>query len=89
MLMKYKDFKQLSNDDMKQIVGGLATSNFTYCGTCTNMNGTALEKSQNVCSSVPSGSTCTNVGGQYGVSFMCASASGSVFTADCANFENI
>ena len=31
MLMKYKDFKMLSNDDMKQITGGFAGSGQLGC----------------------------------------------------------
>ena len=46
MLMKYKDFKQMSNEDMKQIVGGILPkiedpykccvgTSTTDCGSCS------------------------------------------------------
>ena len=33
MLMKYKDFKQMTNEDMKQIQGGVKSSMVCACNT--------------------------------------------------------
>ena len=39
MLMKYKDFKMLSIDDMKQIMGGIEPGFAESCGTCPSTSG--------------------------------------------------
>ena len=48
--MKYKDFKMLSKDDMKQILGGSAVPKKTVCVSCSYMNV--------VCTSVPKTYDC-------------------------------
>jgi hypothetical protein len=88
MLMKYKDFKMLSKDDMKQILGGDAPAgSFTFCGTCTNMNGTTLERSNVVCGNFPNGSTCTNMEGHFNDASACSTPGGGTIETKCPNLE--
>ena len=51
MIMKYKDFKVMSQREMKQVVGGNAVDNKNVCVSCSYMNV--------VCMSVPVSYSCT------------------------------
>ena len=45
MLMKYKDFKMLSIDDMNQIMGGNEPELVETCGTCPSSSGGGVKLS--------------------------------------------
>lgn len=55
MLMKYKDFKMLSQDDMKQILGGNAPSEPDSCSTTCGCGSASI--------SCVAGELCTAVNG--------------------------
>lgn len=86
--MKYKDFKMLSIDDMKHIIGGNPPANETFCGGCNDWSaGNALDRANIICVSLPVGSVCQDMDGQYGSALHCGSPNGTIINVDCFHIE--
>ena len=81
--MKYKDFKTMSQNEMKNVIGGNATATKTACGTCTNMTGSALDKSNVVCTTVPADAVCHDVTGVGQNALHCNTPGGDQINAEC------
>ena len=82
--MKYKDFKILSIDDMKQILGGKSPANETFYGGCTNWSaGSSLDGANTICISLPAGTLCQDTNGQYGNALHCGTPSGEIINVEC------
>lgn len=71
----------LSEDDMKKVVGG---SNQTFCGGCNNWSaGSALDRSNVICVSLPSGTICQDLDGEYGIALHCGTPDGTIINEEC------
>jgi hypothetical protein len=71
---------KLTRTEMKNIQGGKTQ---TFCGGCSNMNGTLFQQSNVVCVSLPADAICQDLDGQYGLALFCGTTNGDQWEFSC------